>query len=75
MHTVAKQANQSPAFLRPKLAAPYVGVGRTKLDELHETDPTFPRKIRYSNRCVGWRKADLDAWLEQKARQAKGGNP
>lgn len=60
------------AVLRPKDASAYLGFGRTKLHELHETDPTFPRKIRFSTRVVGWRKADLDAWLEQKARQAKG---
>lgn len=63
-----------PVVLRPKAACSYLGMGRTKLHELHETDPTFPRKIRFSTRCVGWRRADLDAWLEMRARQA-GGRP
>lgn len=60
------------AVLRPKDACAYLGFGRTKLHELHEEDPTFPRKIRFSIRCVGWRKEDLDAWLELKAKQAGG---
>jgi len=60
------------AVLRPKAACLYLGFGRTKLHELHESDPDFPRKIRFSPRCVGWRKADLDAWLDIKAKQASG---
>ena len=60
------------AFYRPAIAAAYLGMGRTKLHTIHETDPTFPRKIRLSARCVGWRKADLDRWLEQKAMEQGG---
>ena len=54
------------AFVRPKQAAPYLGMSRTKLHEVHETDPTFPRKIKLSARCVGWRRESLDAWLAAK---------
>ena len=68
-----QQINRTaPAIMRPKDACAYLGFGRTKLHELHETDPTFPRKIRFSTRVVGWRKVDLDAWLERKAKQARG---
>lgn len=66
------QPQTAPAILRPKAACSYLGFGRTKLYELHETDPTFPRKIRFSTRVVGWRREDLDAWLEQKAKTAGG---
>jgi len=58
----------TPAIMRPKDACAYIGIGRTKLHVMHETDPTFPRKIRFSARCVGWRKADIDDWLEAKAK-------
>ena len=71
---MAQHAIPVPAILRPRTAAPYIGCGRTKLHELHEKDPTFPRKIRFSARCVGWRKEDLDAWLALKAAQAEGRN-
>ena len=57
----------SPAFLRPKDASRYLGICRTKLHFLSEQDPDFPRKIILSPRLVGWRKADLDTWLELKA--------
>lgn len=59
--------HDTQAFYRPADAAAYLGIGRTKLHSIHETDPSFPRKIRISSRCVGWRRSDLDQWLEQKA--------
>lgn len=60
------QQTISPTILRPAAACKYLGIGRTKLHFLHEQDPTFPRKIRFSPRCVGWRIESLDAWLEKK---------
>lgn len=54
------------AVLRPAEACAYLGIGRTKLHYLSETDPTFPRKIRFSARCVGFLKESLDSWLVAK---------
>ncbi|WP_028490927.1 AlpA family transcriptional regulator [Thioalkalivibrio sp. ALJ15] len=54
------------AILRPNEAAPYLGMSRRKLYDLSESDPTFPRKIVFSSRCVGWRREALDAWLRGK---------
>lgn len=56
----------SKAVLRPSEACAYLGIGRTKLHSLTETDPTFPRKIRFSARCVGYLKKSLDSWLIAK---------
>ena len=51
-----------PAQLsRPKAACAILGVGRTKLHQLSERDPRFPRKIVLGPRCVGWR---TDALLD-----------
>ncbi len=69
---MTRRATTETSFMRPKVAGPYLGFGQTKLHQLHETDPTFPRKIRLSKRCVGWRKADLDEWLARKAAEARG---
>lgn len=55
------------AFFRPADACRYLGIGRTKLHLLSETDPDFPRKVRLSARCVGWRRQELDEWLAKKA--------
>ena len=65
MRSATHQPEQ--AFFRPADACRYLGIGRTKLHDLTETDPDFPRKIRISARCVGWTRGQLDAWLEKKA--------
>ena len=61
--TAQHTPERKQALLRTKDACTYLGIGRTKLHYLHETDPTFPRKIRISPRCVGYLKESLDAWL------------
>jgi predicted DNA-binding transcriptional regulator AlpA len=60
------QAQPEQAFFRIADACRYLGMGRTKLHTLAETDADFPRKIRISPRCVGWTRAQLDTWLESK---------
>ncbi|NHO67113.1 AlpA family phage regulatory protein [Aestuariicella hydrocarbonica] len=60
--------------MRPNTAAKYIGVSRTTLYVISEVDETFPRKIKFSTRCVGWRRCDLSLWLERKAAQAELGN-
>lgn len=61
-----------PTFFRTKATCNYLNIGPTKLAEIHEHDETFPRKIRLSARCVGWRKSDLDQWLNKKATESRG---
>lgn len=56
----------NPALLRPATACAFLGISRTALHRLSETDPTFPRKIVLSKRCVGYRAASLAAWLATK---------
>ena len=51
----------SAQLLRPKAACALLGIGRTKLWQLSERDPRFPRKIVLGPRCVGWR---IDALAE-----------
>lgn len=53
-----------PAQLsRPKAACALLGIGRTKLHQLSERDPRFPRKIVLGPRCVGWRTDALNEYL------------
>lgn len=54
------------ALLRPKAAAELLNISRTTLWRLSEFDPTFPRKIVISCRCVGWRREALLDWLKTK---------
>jgi predicted DNA-binding transcriptional regulator AlpA len=54
------------ALLRPATACIYLGISRTGLHRLSENDPTFPRKIVLSRRCVGYSADSLAAWLAAK---------
>lgn len=54
------------ALLRPATACAFLGISRTGLHRLSENDPTFPRKIVISRRCVGYRAESLAAWLAAK---------
>jgi predicted DNA-binding transcriptional regulator AlpA len=58
------------AIMRPKNAASYCGFSVSQLWRLEQTDPDFPTKIKFSARCVGYRVADLDAYLQRKAEAA-----
>lgn len=53
-------------FLRNRLSAKHLGISEVTLWRLSETDPDFPKKIRITKRCVGFRKSELDAYLDLK---------
>ena len=57
---------QQAEILRPTQAAQFCGISRRHLYNIAETDPTFPRKIVFSKRFVGWRRESLEAWLRDK---------
>ena len=58
------------AILRPPKAADHIGVSRTTLHRIEKADPSFPKKIKISARCVGWRLVDLDEWLQSREEAA-----
>ena len=54
------------AILRPKAAAEYLGVSASTLYRwANESD--FPKPIKLGRQASGWRRTDLDAWLERRA--------
>lgn len=60
----------TPAILRTKEAAKFVGVSESTLWRIQQTDPSFPRKIVLTKRCVGWKPEDLLQWLELRGLSA-----
>ena len=57
-------------IVRPANMKPTIGLGKTtayaKINpESASYDPTFPKPIRLSTRCVGWRLDELQAWAKQ----------
>jgi predicted DNA-binding transcriptional regulator AlpA len=52
-----------PACLSAELAAAYVGLGETSMRALVDQG-RFPCPIRLTMGRVGWRRADLDRWID-----------
>lgn len=70
-HTQARTETPAwPALLRPDPLCRYLGINKVRLYDLYKKDPAFPRQVRLSNRCVGWRRAAIDSWLEAKEGKA-----
>lgn len=45
------------------------GLSRATIYRLLERGE-FPPRVKLSQRCVGWRVADVDAWLEVRAAES-----
>ncbi|KJS04341.1 MAG: hypothetical protein VR73_14730 [Gammaproteobacteria bacterium BRH_c0] len=60
---------QEPALIRLSAVGPYLGVSRSTVYKLEATDPDFPTVIRFSKRCAGVRRPDLDLYLAKKIEQ------
>jgi len=61
---------QLTKLLRPKAAAAYLGISRTQLWRLSETDPAFPPKVILGPRCIGWRLDALRQYITEKEHSA-----
>ena len=59
-----------PSILRLGDAADYMGFSLTTLWRLGNTDPDFPKKIKFAPRVCGYKIADIDAYLAKKAEQS-----
>lgn len=57
--------NTTDTIYRTKPAADYIGVSLVTLWRLSQTEG-FPRKIQLSVRAVGYRKSEIDAWLDNR---------
>ena len=62
----SKLADFLNEMLRNKQSASLLGISLVTLWRISERDPSFPKKIRITSRCVGYRRGDLLAWQEQK---------
>ena len=61
---------EQATFLNPAAVADRIGMSRSTIYKLIETDPSFPKPIRMLPRSPRWRVADIDRWIASKAEQA-----
>lgn len=47
-------------------SARHCGVSIRQFFNLRRDDPSFPAAIRLGSNAKGWRRSDLDAWLERQ---------
>lgn len=66
------KASQDPAptaahreVLRPRGAARYVGVSRPTIDRWRKAGK-FPKALQLGVQSIGWRRSDLDEWLNDR---------
>ena len=55
-------ARNSDRILRLKAVLERTGLSRSTLYRKIQMG-TFPKQLRISTRCAGWRESDVDAWL------------
>ena len=52
-------------MLRPREAARCVGVSRPTIDRWRNAG-RFPEALQLGSQAIGWRRSDLDAWLNER---------
>lgn len=63
----AHQIDKALRILRMKQLVERTQLSRATLYLLIATDPTFPRKIKLTERTVGWIECEVDAWIMSRA--------
>lgn len=52
-------------LLRRPAVENLTGLGRSRIYQMMQSGD-FPRPVRLSTRCVGWRMSDLQAWIASR---------
>lgn len=68
-HFARTRAISGHTIVRPSDAAALLGITREYLHALSKM-PDFPSKEVMGKRAVGWRIADLEAWIDSKTRRS-----
>jgi prophage regulatory protein len=59
-------ANSAERILRLKSVLERTGLTRSTLYRKIKLG-TFPKQLRISTRCIGWREAEVDSWVRNPA--------
>ena len=54
-------------ILRPNAVSEKVGLSKTTIWR-RERDGDFPRRLQLGGKAVGWLEAEVDEWIETRAR-------
>ena len=59
------EGEQRAEVLHPREVARYVGLSRPTIDRWRKAGK-FPKAIQLGPQSIGWRRSDLDAWLNER---------
>lgn len=63
--SLGTEGEQRAEVLRPREAARYVGLSRPTIDRWRKAGK-FPKALQFGAQAIGWRRSDLDAWLNER---------
>ena len=61
-----QQSTQQPIFLNLAGVRALLGIGKTSVYKLINTDPDFPRPVQITERRVGWRRNEIEEWADNR---------
>ena len=62
----AAEPGPPPEFYRITDVCAVLGVGRSTVYKLIQTDSDFPQKVQISSRAVRWRRVDIEEWVRSR---------
>jgi len=66
---MAQQLTNALCILRRREVQARIGLGRSSL-YAQIAKGLFPQPVKLSERAVGWREADVNAWIESRTTKA-----
>ena len=57
---------RNPVLLRLADVCQSLGVSKSTVYQLLDTDPTFPSPVQVTARAVRWRRADVEEWARSR---------
>ena len=71
MNAFVGQAFQVNQLINLKQVVELIGVCRSTIYEMMDEnspyyDPTFPKKVKFIQNCIGWSAWEINQWIEAK---------
>ena len=55
-------------FLRLKTMCDLLGLSKSTVWGLSRNDPTFPKPVKITSNCTGWKASEVYDWIESRER-------
>ena len=62
----ASNESIQPMFLRLSDVAAYLNLCTSTIYKLQSQDPAFPKSVKLTGKAIGWRRAEIEEWAENR---------